>query len=229
MTEGQSGLRIDLGCGPYKKEGTLGIDMQPLPGVNLVLDIEKEPLPFEDGSVVYVHSSHFLEHTANPGRLFAEISRVCAHNARLELWTPYAWSNSGFTLDHKSFFTEDMYLHMCVWYVDFWKGILHARWILNEFHYVVEPKTLCYLKKHKISLDFGLRHLHNVAKEFCAYITVVRNDLSASSPPIRRTFSTRRFARRYEIKGAEPFDEAICKVEKVVSTFAKGDPLPPVW
>ena len=84
MINEQKLLRIDLGCGSIKKEGTLGLDILAVPGVDYVLDIEKQPLPFEDRSVEYVYSSHFLEHTANFGDVFVQISRVCADGAQLE-------------------------------------------------------------------------------------------------------------------------------------------------
>ncbi len=223
----QSGLRIDLGCGANKREGTIGIDIQPFPQVDYVLDIETQPLPFEDGSVEHVYSSHFLEHLSNPDRVFLEINRVCADNAQLELWTPFAWSNSALVLGHKFFFAEDLYMHICAWHIDFWTDVFHKRWILREFHYVIKPETLCYLKRHNISLDFGLRHLHNVAEEFGSYITVL-TDLSASSPPIRRTFSTDRFAPRYEVKGTDSFEPTVDEVERAIRAFAEGDALPPL-
>jgi predicted SAM-dependent methyltransferase len=56
----RSNLRIDLGCGSCKKPGTLGVDIQSIPGVDHAVDLDKNPLPFEDNSVAYVHSSHFL-------------------------------------------------------------------------------------------------------------------------------------------------------------------------
>jgi len=232
-----TGLRIDLGCGSAKKEGTLGIDILPSPGVDHVVDLEKHPLPFANKSVVYVHSSHFLEHIRDPTPIFAEISRVCADNARIELWTPYAWSNPAFIIDHKFFLTEDVYLHMCVWFIDFWRNILGARWILNEFHYVIDPRTLCYLRAQEISLDFALRHLQNIVTEFCAYITVSQSNPEAISPPIKRTFSTGRHAPRYEVKadqlarpleatGAEVLDESTNKaIQEAIRTFAKGQAL----
>jgi hypothetical protein len=230
-----AGLRIDLGCGSAKKEGTIGIDILPSPGVDLVVDIEREPLPFANESVVYAHSSHFLEHIRDPTHIFAEISRVCADNARVELWTPYAWSNPAFIIDHKFFFTEDIYIHMCVWFIDFWRKILGARWILNEFHYVIDARTLCYLRAEGISLDFAVRHLQNVVTEFGTHIIVSRNNPDAVSPPVRRTFSTGRLAPRYEIKadqfarpleatGAEGFDNEV--IGEAIRAFATGPALP---
>lgn len=233
-----TGLRIDLGCGAAKKEGTIGLDIQGGPGVDHVVDIEKQQWPFADETVSYVHSSHFLEHIQDPTLIFAEMSRVCADQANLELWTPYAWSNSAFIIDHKMFYTEDIYVHMCVWFVDFWEKILKARWVLNEFHYVVDASTLCYLKANNISLDFALRHMQNIVTEFCARITVLRNNLNAPAPPVRRTFSTGRTTTRFEVKadqlarpieapmGAasnEPTDE---KIQDAIRSFANGGPLP---
>jgi SAM-dependent methyltransferase len=234
------GLRIDLGCGSVKKEGTIGVDLLPAPGVDYIVDMESQPLPFGNESVVYVHSSHFLEHIRDPTKIFAEIGRVCADNARIELWTPYAWSNPAFIIDHKFFYTEDVYVHMCVWFIDFWRNILGARWILDEFHYVIDPRTLCYLKESGVSLDFALRHLQNVVTEFCTYITVSRSntDAQATTPPIRRTFSTGRYAPRYEVKadrfarpfgatGSEAFDEETERaVQEAVRAFSKGAALP---
>ncbi|HEV7472635.1 MAG TPA: methyltransferase domain-containing protein [Pyrinomonadaceae bacterium] len=235
MNDPEAGLRIDLGCGSAKKEATIGVDLLPAPGVDHVVDIEKEALPFSNESVVYAHSSHFLEHIRDPTHIFAEISRVCANNARVEIWTPYAWSNPAFIIDHKLFYTEDIYIHMCVWFIDFWKKILGARWILEEFQYVIEPRTLCYLKEQGISLDFAVRHMHNVVTEFGTYLTVSRNSSDVPSPPVRRTFSTSRLAPRYEIKpdplagllgatGSEGLDNDL--IEKAIREFSTGSSLP---
>jgi hypothetical protein len=215
-------LRIDLGCGSVKKPGMIGVDVQNIPGVDFVVDVEKEPLPFPDCSVEYIYSNHFLEHTVKPAHLFIELSRVCANNASLELWTPYAWSDSAFITDHKFFFTEGFYLHICVLYADFWTQIYKTRWILNEFRYIVEPQVLCFLERHGIGLDFALKHLHNVAKEYCAFITVHR-DLQVPSPPYRRTFSTNRGGAVYDIRevNADPYTED--ELGRAIRKFSRGN------
>ncbi|NEQ78567.1 MAG: methyltransferase domain-containing protein [Okeania sp. SIO2C9] len=158
-------LRIDLGCGSSKKEGTIGIDQQGISGVDYVLDIQTQPLPFLNQSVGYVHSSHFLEHIENPIYIFQEISRVCRDGAELEFWTPYTWSNSAFVFGHKSFLNEDHYLHMCVWHPDFWAQALKARWLLKEITYIIEPKALIDIYRNKISLDFALNYYKNIVRE----------------------------------------------------------------
>jgi SAM-dependent methyltransferase len=234
MNDPNEGLRIDLGCGSVKKEGTIGVDLLSSPGVDHVIDMEKELLPFANESVVYVHSSHFLEHIRDPTSIFAEIGRVSANNAQVELWTPYAWSNPAFIIDHKLFYTEDIYIHMCVWFIDFWKNILGARWILEEFQYVIDARTLCYLRTEGISLDFAIRHLQNIVTEFGTRIRVSRNNPDAASPSVRRTFSTGRLEPRYEIipdalarpveaSGTEGLNDELIK--EAVRAFARGEAL----
>ncbi len=223
-----NGLRIDLGCGSHKKAGTLGLDIQPGPNVDYVLDLEKEPLPFADRSVAYVHSSHFFEHTANPTRIFAEVGRVCCDGARLEIWTPYGGSGAIFIYDHKTFFVEDHYLHMCVLFTDFWEKILGGRWILNEFQYVVEPEIMCHLKQKNISLDFALRYMRNIAFEFCAHITVRRDNRQISPPPVRRTFSLGRLEPRYEIRPDDQLTHSPQSLQEAIRAFSTGASLPPL-
>jgi SAM-dependent methyltransferase len=194
------GLSIDLGCGGNKKPGTVGIDVQPLPGVDLVVDLETEALPFGDETVAYVHASHVLEHLANPTRLFTEISRVCREGARLEFWMPYAGSNPGFVLGHKTFFTEDVFLHICCWYVDFWHDVLHVRWVLDELQYVVDPQVLVSLHQRGIDLAFAIKHFRNVATEFGARMTVYRRGAPRVEAEVAQTFSTGRFEPRYRLQ-----------------------------
>jgi len=167
--------KIDIGCGNNKKEGFLGIDIQNIPGVDYVADLTIDPLPFPEQSVEYVYSNHFLEHIADPTHIFSEIGRVSVENAKLEFWTPYAFGPGAFIFDHKFFFTEEPYMHMCVKYVDFWKPILHSQWLLNEIHYIINPDTLDDLIANKVDLDFAIKYLKGVVDEIGVFIEVQRN------------------------------------------------------
>jgi ubiquinone/menaquinone biosynthesis C-methylase UbiE len=73
----QSGpIIIELGCGPYKAPGSIGIDRLPLDNVDFVVDLE-QGLPFlPDHSVDEVHSRHFLEHVGAFEFLMREVHRV---------------------------------------------------------------------------------------------------------------------------------------------------------
>lgn len=195
-----SGLRIDLGCGAVKKEGTLGVDMLALPGVDYVLNFETQSLPFADKSVEYLYSSHCLEHLNDLPRIFTEMSRVCRDHAVLELWTPYAWHNEAWVLGHRQFLTEEMYLHLCYHFADHWSAAFKARWILNEVQFVTNEAVLVSLRQQALTIDFALRHLHNIVNEFCAHITVRHSPLTEPPRPPRLTYSIGRAGARYDLQ-----------------------------
>ncbi len=195
-------LKIDLGCGSRKKEGTIGIDLQAQPGVDYVLNLQTEPLPFPDQSVDYVHSSHFLEHIETAHyvvQIFKEISRVCVDGTKLEFWTPYAWSNSAFIFGHNIFYNEDHYLHLCVWNSNFWESQLKARWILKEITYIIDPEVLIELYRNKITVDFALKYYKDIVREFGVFIEVNRG-YQGENLPIKRTFAVERSTKRYPVE-----------------------------
>jgi predicted SAM-dependent methyltransferase len=65
-------LKLDLGCGPIKRPGFVGLDLSP--GADIQWDI-RWGLPFDDNSVVEIRSDHFLEHFELP--MAVEILREC--------------------------------------------------------------------------------------------------------------------------------------------------------
>lgn len=87
-------IRLDIGCGPNKKADHVGIDQYAFPGVDHVLDASRERLPFEDGTVEEVWSSHFLEHLTPMGRchLANELYRVMKPGSRAIFIVPH-WSS----------------------------------------------------------------------------------------------------------------------------------------
>jgi ubiquinone/menaquinone biosynthesis C-methylase UbiE len=214
-----SQLRIDLGCGSCKKARTIGIDIQPQAGVDYVIDLETGALPFPDRSVEYIYSSHFLEHIAEHSKLLAEIGRVCVDGANLEFWTPYGWSNSAFIFTHKTFFNEDHYLHMGVWFSKHWEQILNSRWLIKEFTYVIEPDILVELYEQNISLDFALKYYKGVVQEFGTFIEVRHGYKGKSHQPIR-TFTTERLAKRHPIKQTARKNVFSADLRKAIQCFS---------
>lgn len=55
-------IKIDLGCGKNKRDGFIGVDSIDFEGVDVVLNVGKDPWPWEDNTVDEVHASHFVEH-----------------------------------------------------------------------------------------------------------------------------------------------------------------------
>jgi predicted SAM-dependent methyltransferase len=84
-------IRLDLGCGPNKREGFIGVDVLQFDGkVDVVTDLTK-PWPWENDSVEEVHCSHTLEHFTMPERChFArELARVLKPGAKATIITPH--------------------------------------------------------------------------------------------------------------------------------------------
>jgi predicted SAM-dependent methyltransferase len=56
-------MKLDIACGPHKHapEWT-GIDIQPLPGVDIVHDLNIHPWPIESDSVQQAQAWHIVEH-----------------------------------------------------------------------------------------------------------------------------------------------------------------------
>jgi SAM-dependent methyltransferase len=54
--------KLHLGCGHVIKPGWVNLDSAPLPGVDVVHDIEKFPWPFEDASFDHISAFQLLEH-----------------------------------------------------------------------------------------------------------------------------------------------------------------------
>lgn len=81
-------VRVDLGCGPAKTPGFVGVDRFPLPGVDVVCDLDKS-LPFADDSVDYIMASHSLEHIADLSATIEEVFRVCRDRAIVTIISPY--------------------------------------------------------------------------------------------------------------------------------------------
>jgi len=69
-------IKLNLGCGRDIKEEYINIDFKSAKGVNMILDLNKNVLPFEDNSVDEILCSHVLEHLVDPYSFMEECHRV---------------------------------------------------------------------------------------------------------------------------------------------------------
>ncbi len=192
------GLKIDIGCGSKKKDGCLGIDYIHSPDVDYVLDVTHERLPFEDESVEYIYSSHFLEHIDTPYHLFKEIARVCCDRAKIEIWTPYAFSNMAFFYGHKAFLTEEIWLRFCYNDRDTFVDFLQGRWLLKQINYVVLPQVQQDIEQQGVTLDFAIKYLKSVVFEFGVEIEF-RKALDTAPILPQKTYSYVREGERFPL------------------------------
>ncbi len=111
-------IRLDLGCGPGKKVGFIGVDSIAFPGVDKVVNLAEpiyvpmpkefehladcferkiagyKPWPWRDNSVEEAHSSHCVEHFARKERIhfFNELYRVLKPGGKCTVIVPH-WAS----------------------------------------------------------------------------------------------------------------------------------------
>ena len=92
-TTAKQDIKLDLGCGPRKKEGFIGVDSIKFEGVDVVADLRK-PWKWANGSVSEVHCSHFLEHLTGAERVpfFNELYRVLKKDGKATIIVP-SWTS----------------------------------------------------------------------------------------------------------------------------------------
>ncbi len=75
-------LKLDLGCGFYKPTGYVELDngsgfsaqiMNAANTPDILINLNRQSLPFSDNSCVDIQASHFVEH-CNLGHVFSEAS-----------------------------------------------------------------------------------------------------------------------------------------------------------
>lgn len=157
--EGRSKVIIELGCGPNKKNGTIGIDIIDLPGVDYVANLE-EGLPFlPDNSVDEFHSRHVLEHVDNFELLMKDIHRVLKPGGRKVIAVPH-FANPHYYSDftHKRFFglyTFDYFSQpenqlrrkVPAFYVQFHFKVIHRKLIFKSPDFLIRHFFKSILQK----------------------------------------------------------------------------------
>lgn len=119
-----SGIKLDVACGANKQDPTwVGMDILPLPGVDIVWDLNVHPFPLPSGCVVVAIASHILEHipkvAIDNGRtrfplleFMDDMWRIMRTGADFALAMPHGFSQ-GFLQDptHVSAINENMWAY----------------------------------------------------------------------------------------------------------------------
>ena len=81
---------LNLGCGTttYPHPNVINLDAEAVDGVNLVWDLSKTPLPFEDNTFDFIIANHILEHVPNWWECFKELARIVKVGGTVEIWLP---------------------------------------------------------------------------------------------------------------------------------------------
>ena len=89
-------MKLDIGCGNYKKEGYTGVDIIKLPGVDIVCDIKQGMPMIENNSVAEIHCSAVLEHISDLTSVMREFHRVLKPGGTLTVIVPHCFSEMAF-------------------------------------------------------------------------------------------------------------------------------------
>jgi len=90
-------LRLNLCCGESRKEGFVGVDIDPNPAVDMVVDLNILPWPWDDNSVDEVFVTDGLEHLSPLGKaegqanivaVMREIGRILKPGGQFEIMVP---------------------------------------------------------------------------------------------------------------------------------------------
>ena len=80
---------LDIGCGRNKLPGSIGLDLMPLEGVDVVHDLNCYPYPFLEDSFDFIRLSHVVEHVGSILKTMEEVYRIAKDGAEVEIITPH--------------------------------------------------------------------------------------------------------------------------------------------
>jgi SAM-dependent methyltransferase len=160
-------LKIDLGSGFYKPPGFIGLDnlsgaAAQVPELgsppDVEIDLHSEPLPFPDGSVAVVRTSHYLEHSPLD-ETFDEVHRVLVPGGVFDNTMPYALSDDGLFPGHAIFLTEK-------WFTENLHFQRLFRIVSVEYFPSPDYATWPWLLRRVVPFGWARRHLFNVCSLF---------------------------------------------------------------
>ena len=82
-------MKLNLGCGEFKKEGYLNLDISSAVRPDLIHDLNVFPYPFHDSQFDVVEADHVLEHLENPFLVMKELHRISKNKASVTLRVPH--------------------------------------------------------------------------------------------------------------------------------------------
>jgi predicted SAM-dependent methyltransferase len=92
--------KLNIGCGEFKKEGFVNLDIRDDVDADVVHDLNDLPYPFADNQFEYIEMDHVLEHAKDPFLTMKELHRIASDGASIIIRVPHF--SRGFTHpDHK--------------------------------------------------------------------------------------------------------------------------------
>ena len=92
-------MKLNVGCGRNIMPGWKNLDSYPLPGVDILADLNdcaNKALPLEDDCIDEFLLSHVLEHIEHGLPMMQELHRVATNNAVMTIRVPHGASDDAF-------------------------------------------------------------------------------------------------------------------------------------
>ena len=87
---------LDVGCGINKKPGSIGIDRNPQTKADVLVELDRFPYPFRDGSFNGLQAVHVIEHVSDVIKAMEEFHRVVRPGGEVFIVTPHYTDFSSF-------------------------------------------------------------------------------------------------------------------------------------
>jgi ubiquinone/menaquinone biosynthesis C-methylase UbiE len=172
---------IDLGCGPNKKPGTIGVDILEIQGVDFVANLEEGLSFIPDNSVDQYVTSHFLEHVDQFELLMAEMHRTLKPNGTVNIIVPH-FSNPYYYSDytHKRFFG----LYTFDYFTDNNNGFRRKVPVYNRsFQYKVTYRKLIFKSPYIFFINLIKKHIYTRLFNSGKYMQALYEDSFSSLIP----------------------------------------------
>ena len=106
-------VKVDIGCGLFKRKGFIGIDVDPHSAADIVCDV-RQGIPLADDSVDYLVADNVLEHIGEDFvAVMNEIWRVCRTSGKVEVTVPVFPSPDAVSdPTHARYFTENTFNYL---------------------------------------------------------------------------------------------------------------------
>jgi SAM-dependent methyltransferase len=89
LNEFKTPKRLNLGCGAFKKDGYINIDLRPVHEPDVLHDLNRFPYPFADDEFELIEADHVLEHLNDPFRVVKELHRISKDGAVIMIRVPH--------------------------------------------------------------------------------------------------------------------------------------------
>jgi len=166
-------LRIDLGCGIWKPQGFIGVDISPSPNVDVVANLNRR-FPFSDNSADIIRAYDVVEHLDNRIHTMNELWRISKPNALIDILVPSTDGRGAFQdPTHVSFWNLNSFVYYSIEY-PLYLDLCHTYGFRGAFSIVslnqVVSDTNSIIHVHAV-----LRAVKNIQSEYQEYLDEMRS------------------------------------------------------